>query len=146
MSSVAAPLARPRTIEDRRATAVTRLRRVLTANAAFSLAGGFTALVAGSWVSAQLGIDHVVLTRLLGFGLVLFAADVLRISRLPEASLLGRAALVSAADAMWVLATIVVLATGVLSTTGAIVAAAVGLVVADAGATQLWLRRRATRP
>ena len=123
--------------------AVDRLRFVLRANATFSFASGTAALLGGSWISRVFGIDHVLLTRLLGAGLLGFAALVMAISRLDEPRLRTEAALVSAADAAWVLGTVVVLLTGSLSTAGNVVMAVVALVVADFGATQLWFRSRA---
>lgn len=127
-------------------TAIHRLRLVLAANAIFSIAGGMIALIAGSWVSREFGIDHVALTRILGAGLVLFGFDVGVLSRLAEDKLLPGALVVSIADAAWVGGTIVVVATGVLSGAGNVVAVVIGLAVADFGASQYWLRSKATRP
>ncbi len=124
--------------------AIARLRLVLKANAIFSFTSGAVALVAGSWISRELGIDDVVLTRLLGGGLILFAGAVMVISRLDEPRLRAESALVSIADFTWVIGTVVVLLTGWLNTTGNLVLAVVGLAVADFGATQLWYRARAT--
>jgi len=120
-----------------------RLRLVLRANATTSAAGGAIALVAASWVSRELGIDHVVLTRVLGAGLVLFALQVLMISRASEPRLLTESLFVSAGDAAWVIGSIVVILTGVLSSTGNLVIGLVALGVADFGATQLWFRSKA---
>jgi hypothetical protein len=119
-----------------------RLRLVLQANAAFSFVSGVVALVAGSWVSEQLGIDHVLITRLLGAGLIVFAGDVVFVSRRPELKLLTESALVSIADFTWVAGTAVVLLTGVLNTTGAVVATVIAVAVADFGTTQLWFRSK----
>lgn len=125
--------------------AVARLRLVLRANAAFSLVGGVVALVAGSWLSRELGIDHVVLTRLLGVGLIAFAINVALIARAREPRLLTEALLVSIGDAAWVVATIAVVASGVLTSAGNVVAILVGLAVADFGIAQFVLRRQAKR-
>ena len=130
---------------DTHALATNRLRLVLRANAASSIAGGATALIAGPWVSRVLGIDHVTVTRLLGVGLIGFALVVLGIAGSNERRLLRESLLVSAGDAGWVLGTIAVIATGVLTATGNIVAALVALAVADFGVTQLWFRARARR-
>ena len=105
--------------------------------------GGAIAAIAAGWVSETLGIDHVALTRVVGIGLMVFAADVAWVSTREPDRLLSETRLVSAADAAWVVATIVVVAAGVLTTTGAVVAAVVGLGVADFGATQLWCRAKA---
>ena len=120
-----------------------RLRLVLFANGMFSAAAGLVALLAGSWVSQALGIDHVTLTRLLGAGLLVFGADVIYASRAGEERLLPAALLISAADIVWVIATAVVVVSGVLSTTGNVVAVVQGLAVADFAAAQLWFRSRA---
>lgn len=130
---------------DSHALDTNRLRLVLRANATTSIAGGAIALIAGSWVSRELGIDHVALTRLLGAGLIGFALLVLGIARADERRLLSESLLVSIGDAAWVVGTIVVVAAGVLTTTGNIVAALVALAVADFGVTQLWFRSRAVR-
>jgi len=120
-----------------------RLRIVLRANAATSIIGGLIALVAGSWVSRELGVDHIVLTRLLGAGLVIFALQVLIISRANERRLLTESLLVSVADAGWVAGSVVVMFSGVLSSTGNVVIGLIALAVADFGATQVWLRSKA---
>ena len=123
-------------------TSTARLRLVLRANAASSIIGGAVALIAASWVSRELGIDHVVLTRLLGAGLLGFAALGLAVARADEPQLVRDSLLVSLADAGWVLGTIVVLFTGVLTSTGNVVAAVVALAVADFGVTQMWFRSK----
>lgn len=130
---------------DTHALDTNRLRLVLRANAATSIAGGAIALIAGSWVSRELGIDHVTLTRLLGAGLIGFALLVLGIAGSNERRLLSESLLVSMGDAAWVVGTIVVVTTGALTTTGNIVAALVALAVADFGVAQLWFRARALR-
>lgn len=130
---------------DTHALDTNRLRLVLRANAATSIASGAIALIAGSWVSRELGIDHVTLTRLLGAGLIGFALLVLGIAGSNERRLLSESLLVSMGDAAWVVGTIVVVTTGALTTTGNIVAALVALAVADFGVAQLWFRARALR-
>ena len=122
---------------------IDRLRLVLRLNALSSLASGLVAAIAATWVSETLGIDHVAITRVVGVGLVAFAANVVYISTRGDARVLAEARLVSAADAAWVIATIVVLASGILTTAGIVIAAVVGVMVADFGALQLWLRARA---
>ncbi len=122
---------------------IKNLRHVLRANAAFSMVSGVTALLGGSWISRELGIDHSMLTRLIGAGLIGFAAAVAAISRLDERRLTAEALLVSIADATWVLGTIAVVLAGWLNTTGALAMSLIALVVADLGATQLWFRAKA---
>ncbi|MEQ8841727.1 MAG: hypothetical protein RIB98_12170 [Acidimicrobiales bacterium] len=124
--------------------AVARLRLVLRANATFSFVCGAVALVTGSWLSRELDIDHVTVTRLLGGGLILFAVAVLVISRLDAPLLRTESLVVSIADITWVLGSVAILLTGLLNETGNIVLALVGLVVADFGAMQLFYRAKAT--
>jgi hypothetical protein len=119
-----------------------RLRFVLRVNAVSSLIAGIVGLAAAPWVSGRLGIDHVLLTRLISVGLIVFAIEVFLLARACEDRLLSGTALVSASDFVWVVGTVVVLATGVLSATGTVVAVILGLAVADFGAAQLWFRRQ----
>lgn len=119
---------------------IRRSRLVLRANAAFSTAGGLLAVIAASWLSDVSGIDHVLITRLGGVGLLLFAADVYRQSHLPEHRLPFALLQTSIADAAWVVATVVVLTVVDMTTWGAIGAVVIAVAVADFGITQLWLR------
>lgn len=126
-----------------RTSPIARLRSVLRVNAAFSLLAGVVGVAAAPWLSDQLGIDHVLLTRLVSAGLVVFAIEVFFLARSSEDRLLSGAALVSASDFVWVVGTVVIVAAGVLSTTGAVVAAITGLAVADFCGAQLWFRHQA---
>jgi len=120
-----------------------RLRTVLRLNAALSVSGGLIAAVAAGWVSDTLGVDQVLLTRIIGIGLVVFAADVAFVASRPEPKLLSETRLVSAADALWVVATVVVLVAQILTVAGVVVAVVLGLAVADFALTQLWMRSKA---
>lgn len=119
---------------------VSRSRLVLRANAAFSTVGGLLAVVAAGWLSDVSGIDQVTLTRVGGAGLLLFAADVYRQSRLPESKLPLALLQTSAADISWVIATVVVLALVDFTSWGTWGAIVIAVAVADFGITQLWLR------
>lgn len=123
-------------------TAERRLRTVLTANAATSVVAGLAGLAAADWWADTLGIDRPGLVQLVGIGLIVFAVDVAIVSRLGRAGLRRWTPLVSAADAAWVAATVVLLAAGAFEAAGVVVAALVGLAVADLGVAQMWLRRR----
>ncbi|MEL7157690.1 MAG: hypothetical protein AAFN30_13960 [Actinomycetota bacterium] len=125
---------------------IDRLRLVLRLNALTSFLGGALAVIAAPWVSETLGIDHVTATRLVGVGLIGFALHVGWTSTRSERRLLAETRLISAGDAAWVLATVVVVALGLLTTWGVVVAAAVGLAVADFGLAQWWLRAKALAP
>lgn len=124
------------------ATLTHRSRLVLRANAAFSTVGGLIAVVAAGWLSDVSGIDHVAITRLGGVGLLLFAADVYRQSRLPEHRLPFALLQTSIADVSWVVATAIVLALVDLTGWGVAGAIVIAVAVADFGATQLWLRSK----
>ena len=123
-------------------TITTRSRLVLRANAVFSTVGGLIAVVAAGWLSDVSGIDHVAVTRLGGIGLLLFAVDVFRQSRLPEHKLPFALLQTSIADASWVIATVVVLALVDFTGWGVAGAIVIAAAVADFGAVQLWLRSK----
>ena len=118
------------------------LRIVLRLNAGFSLATGALALVAGGAVADLLGIEQVWLVRLVGAGLLGFAALVAAASRLRPVELRQQAALISIADLGWVAATIGVVAAGWLSTAGVVVMGLVAVLVLDLGVAQLFTRHR----
>ncbi|MEO0494294.1 MAG: hypothetical protein AAF081_12860 [Actinomycetota bacterium] len=123
-------------------TTVHRARLILRANAIFSTVTGAIAVVAADWVSDSAGIDHVVLTRLVGVGLLLFAADLVRQARLPESKLPFALLQTSVADLGWVLATPVVIAVVDLTRAGTIGALAIAAVVLDIALAQLWVRSK----
>jgi hypothetical protein len=120
-----------------------KLRLVLQTNAAFSAAGGLLAVAAASFVSDKGGIGHVALTRLVGVGLLIFAVDVFRTSRLSAPKLLQGALLISIADFTWVITSLVVIAFVDLTTAGVIVGLVQTAAVLDFGVTQYWLRSKA---
>jgi hypothetical protein len=122
--------------------AESRLRTVLRLNGAFSLVTGLVGLAAAGPVADLLGVDASWPIRLVGGGLVPFAAAVAWIAGAPRSALHRWAGAVSAADLGWVAATVVVLAGGWLSTAGAVILGVIGLVVLDLGLGQLAARRR----
>ena len=122
--------------------ATRRLRTVLRLNAAFSTVTGVVALVAGGPVADLLGVDQVWLIRLLGAGLLAFAAAVVQIARSEPAALRQGAAAVSVGDLGWVLGTVVVVAVGWLSTAGVVVMAVIAVLVLDFGIGQYLARRQ----
>jgi len=126
-----------------RATAAeTTLRRVLTVNATTSGLGGLAALVFGGAVGDLLGVDRIGWVRIVGVGLVAFAAFVLFVARSSAEILRAETPTISVGDAAWVGGTVVTIALGWYSTTGAVVMVVVGLVVGALGATQMTLVRR----
>ncbi|HEU5081940.1 MAG TPA: hypothetical protein VFU14_01275 [Acidimicrobiales bacterium] len=121
-----------------------RLRLVLTTNAATSLAAGLVAVLAAGWCVEELGLQSEGWTRVVGAGLVLFAADVALGAR-SRRRLATTALLTSVADLAWVAATAVVLATVDLTTAGRVVAVVMGVGVLDFALLQLWFRSRLLR-
>jgi hypothetical protein len=125
------------------AVAERRLRLVLRANAATSFAAGAAALAAPGRVADLLGIAGTGWPRLVGAALVLFALDVLWVSTARRADRLRTgAAVVSAFDAAWVVATVALVAAGAFDGVGTAVAVAMGVGVLGFGLLQLHLRRR----
>lgn len=122
-----------------------RLRTVLGANATTSLAAGIAGLVATSWLVDELGLGSEGWTRLVSFGLVLFAVDVALAASRATRHLRAYALAISVADLAWVAATVVVLATVDLTTAGRVVATVMGIGVLDFALLQLWFRRQADR-
>jgi len=118
------------------------LRLVLRANAFTSALSGAIGLVGAGYWSERLGIDNVVVTALVSIGLVLFAVDVVRTSRVPDERLGSGALLVSIADIVWVIASAVVVALGLLTPFGSVAAIVIAIGVADFAALQLWFRSR----
>jgi hypothetical protein len=122
-----------------------RLRAVLALNAGTSLAAGVVGLAATGWVGDVLGVDRPGWIRLVSAALVLFALDVALLARARTPVLRRHAATVSAADAAWVVATVVLVALGAFSTRGAVVASVMAIGVADFAVLQLVFRRRVGR-
>ncbi|MEM9033652.1 MAG: hypothetical protein AAGA99_01225 [Actinomycetota bacterium] len=113
-----------------------RLRQILLTNATTSGLGGLAALVAAGPVDDLLGTDAPGWVRLVGAGLVAFAASVVLVARSDAPALTRDARLVSLGDASWVLGTVATITLGWYSTSGVIVMAAVGAMVATFGALQ----------
>lgn len=143
MTTVTTGVTPAHSTQTEESTPLRRLRMVLGANAATSFAGGAIGLVAARRLSDELGFDHVVLTRIISIGLMLFALDVAMIARGRSDRTVRWSGVVSTADFAWVAATVVLIATGTLTTAGVVVAIAVGVGVLDFGVLQLWLRTRA---
>lgn len=119
-----------------------RLRQVLAVNAITSGVAGVAGLAAADWWAETLGITSVGWVQLISAGLVLFALEVIWVAARASRSLRPAALAVSVADAAWIVGTAVVLATVDLTTTGWVLAVAMGVGVADFAILQLWFRRR----
>lgn len=134
-TTVSAPLA-----TTTPAAAASRLRTVLSVNAATSFAGGAAGLLAADRLVDELGLQSAGWTRLVSAGLVLFAIDVALGAR--SRHLATTALATSVLDLTWVAATVAVLATVDLTGLGQLVAAAMGVAVLDFALLQLWFRSR----
>jgi hypothetical protein len=122
------------------------LRTALLANAVFSAACGLLMLVEPVFVENLLGIQAGLLLRLLGFGLLLFAVDlVCQATRRRLAT--WRALYASVADVLWVISSGVglVLFSDLFSPMGVGVVAIVAGVVLAFGCWQIWGIDRAHR-
>ena len=118
------------------------LRRVLLTNATTSGLSGLAALSAGGPVSDLIGVERIGWVRVVGAGLLAFAAFVVWIATSPPARLSKEAPAISVADAAWVVGTVATIALGWYSTRGAVVMGLVGAVVGVFGATQAVLAHR----
>ena len=112
------------------------LRSALLANAAFSSVCGLALLFAPGSIGDLLGLEANLIYRLLGAGLLLFAADLVHQATRPVVAQ-WRAALACAADFAWVAATALAFLffPGALSEAGALAVLTVGLIVLGFG---LW--------
>jgi hypothetical protein len=122
-----------------------RLRTVLRLNAASSAAAGAAALIAAGPVADLLDVDRPGLVRLVGAGLLLFAVNVALIAGTRPARLVAGAVAVSAVDAAWVVATVVLCLAGAFGGPGVAVALAMGVVVGALAEAQLLGVSRARR-
>lgn len=104
----------------------TLLRGALGANALFSFSTGLLLVGAPEWAATTLGDVTPWMLRLIGVGLLLFAAFLVWVARRPE-SRAAYALLATGADLGWVAGSAVLLVFPVLSSTG------VGVVVGVAG-------------
>lgn len=118
------------------------LRNTLRLNALLSASTGLLALAAGPWLADTLGTDHVGIVRLLGAGLVLFAAA-LAITGASKASTMHRWALgFSVADLAWTTASLLAIALGWFVAAGNVAVALASAAVCALGVRQLVLWRR----
>lgn len=127
-----------------------QLRAWLKGNAMFSVLSGLLLVLAAPWFAQHLGGIDPLWVRMVGGLVVLFGLDVYWSSRRWLNALTGF--IVSAADASWVLGTLVLLAIywPQIPATGRLLAIAIGAIVALFGIMQLraslCLRQGATRP
>lgn len=122
-----------------------QLRAILFTNATTSGLGGTLALVAGEPVADLLGTEAVTWVRLVGAGLMAFAAFVAWVGRSPRTRLLKETPMISLGDLAWVAGTAASIGLSWFSTRGAVVMAAVAAMVGVFGVSQLVLTRRMGR-
>ncbi|MBK4728452.1 SRPBCC family protein [Oxynema sp. CENA135] len=122
------------------------LRTALLANAVFSAVCGLLMLVEPVFVEKLLGIQAGLLLRSLGFGLLLFAVDLVCQATRPRLAT-WRALYASVADVLWVISSVVglLLFSDWLSPMGVGVVAIVAGVVLALGCWQIWGIDRAHR-
>ncbi|MDZ7801412.1 MAG: hypothetical protein U5K81_11560 [Trueperaceae bacterium] len=120
------------------------LRHALLANATFSLVMASLLVIAPSRVGDALALDAPGLLRFLGYGLVVFGADLVH-QATRERVATWRALYASALDVLWVVGTagLLLARPELLSLRGAVVALAVAGMVAVFAAWQLWAIDRA---
>ena len=114
------------------------LRGALVGNATFSAVTGSVLLAAGGQVAELIGLEHDWVLRLVGAGLLPFAAAVAVCAQPQNIGPRGAYA-ISAADFAWVAASVLLVAAGpgLLNATGHFLVAAVSVVVAGFGAFQM---------
>ena len=115
------------------------LRIVLRSNATTSGLGGIVAAAAPGPIDDILGTGQQGWVRLVGIGLVLFAASVVATSRLDVGQMRRLVPGISAGDGSWVVGSVVAIALGWFSTGGAVVIGLVALMVGAFGVAQALL-------
>lgn len=125
--------------------AVTKLRNTLRLNALFSLVTGLVGLVFAGWVAGRLGLGDTgaLWVRLISAGLLGFALALAGLAGTSVRRLLPLSREVVIADLAWVAATAVLIALGAFSTSGAVIAVGLAVVVLDFALVQMWHRSRA---
>lgn len=118
------------------------LRIVLRTNAITSGFGGLVAAIAPGPLGDLLGTGQDRWIRLVGIGLVAFAAVVVVASRLDRDALVRVVPAISVGDGSWVVGTLLAFSLGWFSTGGAVVMSLVGVMVGVFGVEQAVLNRR----
>ncbi|MEM7324604.1 MAG: hypothetical protein AAF531_16055 [Actinomycetota bacterium] len=118
------------------------LRNTLRVNALSSASTGLFGLVFAGTAGDLIGVDQEWLIRVIGGGLVLFAAAVLLLSRADRPTLIAGTPGISLGDFGWVVASAVVIGLGWLSTRGAVIMGLIAAGVFGFGLVQTLARRR----
>lgn len=130
-----------RAMDSSRRSPEALLRIVLRTNATTSGLGGALAAVVPGPVDDLLGTGQQGWVRLIGIGLVLFAAVVVVTSRLDMEQMRRIVPAISAGDGSWVVGSVLAIALGWFSTEGAVVIGIVALMVGVFGLAQAQLVR-----
>ena len=117
------------------------LRMVLRINGATSGLGGAIAAIAPVRLDDVLGTGEQGWVRLIGVGLVAFAALTFATARSHDAQLVRVVPAISLGDAAWVIGTILAIALGWFSSAGATVMGLVGVMVGTFAVEQVRLLR-----
>jgi hypothetical protein len=121
--------------------AASAVRNVLRANAVVSGSTGLVAALTAGWSGDLLDVPGVTV-RVIGVGLVVFAAGLIVAAGARHGRLPGLTRAIAGADAAWVVASAVLIAAGVFSVTGSVVVGATGLVVAGFAVLEVRGARR----
>ena len=124
--------------------AATRLRNLLRLNSVFSTVTGAVGLIVAGPIAAFLGVDQIWLVRLLGAGLLGFAAATFAVSGTRTSVLRRWSQVISLNDLGWVAGTVIVIAAGWFSTQGATAMGLIGIIVLVLGVSQMRAQRRLT--
>lgn len=122
------------------------LRTALLSNAVFSATCGLLILVWPVFVESLLGVQVPLLLRLVGFGLLIFAVDLVHQATRPRLAI-WRALYASFGDFLWVISSILglLLFSNLFAPTGVVVVLVVAGVVLAFGSWQIWGIDRAHR-
>ena len=125
------------TITVAAATATDRLRTLLHIDAVACAGTGLAAAVAADPVADLLGTTRVGIVRGVGVFLVVYALDLLLLSRVGRDTVLRTGtALTAVGDGLWVAATLGLIVAGAFEAAGVAAVLAVGTVVAALGVTK----------
>lgn len=112
------------------------LRTLLRANAAYASITGLAGLIATGPIADRIGVSEHRIISSTAIGLIVFALVLVTASGAPTNRLIPAGQLITAADALWVVATIVIIAVAGLPAQGNLILAAVAVIVAAFAALQ----------
>lgn len=113
------------------------LRTLLRANALFASATGLTAIALTGPIAELIGVGEHRLVSATGGGLLLFAVGLVIASGAPTSKLIHAGRLISLADALWVVGTVVLVASADLPASGNLVLGIIAAIVASFAILQM---------